>query len=104
MSPGYTLFEATLCTTAEPVVNRLRDAYWKPLSSLAQSVQAQTVLPDSSRPAEVGAGGGRASVQLRTRWWFDRLYSVTVRPTSTNRSDVLAATASTVPRTCRAVF
>src|ERR1700733_4952366 len=101
MSPGYTLFVLTLCTAEEVVVNRLIEAYWKPLSSVAQSFQAQTVLPTTYRPAEVGAPGLRASVQLRALWPLDSRYSVTVRPTSTNRSEVLTATASTLPCTRR---
>src|ERR1700722_7858379 len=100
MSPGKALLALTLCTIPDEVLNLLTFAGSSPLSSVAQSVDAQTVLPTANRPAEVGLMA-LASAQCRSTLCVDNLYPVTVRPTSTNSSVLLAATANTCPLACR---
>ncbi len=100
MSPGNALLVLTLCTVPDEVLNLLTFAGSSPLSSVAQSVDAQTVLPTANRPAEVGLLA-LASDQCRSSMPFDSRYPVTVRPTSTNNSVLFAATANTCPLACR---
>src|ERR1022692_1143170 len=101
MSPGYACV-ATVCTAEDDVTILLTFANWNPLESVAQSVQDHSVPPTAHRPAEVIGVLGLVSVQCRSLTSFDRLYSVTVRPVCTNRSDAFAASAMTGLPACKA--
>src|ERR1700722_5877271 len=106
MSPGKALLALTLCTVPDEVLNLLTFAGSSPLWSVAQSVDAQTVLPTANRPPDVrllGAGGGLlgvAGAHWPRSFFFCRFCPVAVRPTSTNSSVLFAATANTCPLAC----
>src|ERR1017187_6831787 len=102
MSPGYA-WVATLCTAEDDVLILLTFANWNPLESVAQSVHDHSAPPTAYRPAEVSGVTGLVSFQCRRLGLVDRLYSRTVRPVCTKKSDELAARARTAAPACTTI-
>ena len=71
MSAGYALLALTRWTVGDDKLSRSIFAYSKPLWSVAQSVNVQTVVPTRYSPAEVTVAM-LGSVQVRSRWPSDR--------------------------------
>jgi hypothetical protein len=71
MSAGYALLTLTRWTVGDDRLNRSTFAYSKPLWSVAQSVNAQTVVPTVYSPAEVIVSM-LGSVHVRSRWPLDK--------------------------------
>src|ERR1700722_20232505 len=101
---GQSAHLVTRCTAAEDVPIRLTQANSNPLPSDSVVVQDQSVLPTEIRPDNVIGAGCFGSAHCRTLPLSDRLYSVTVRPVCTNRSELFAASASTFLPACSTIF